>query len=391
VGVLEAIVVIVALGAFQYTRPVPAPFSTVDIDSTVQVPVASIIDWPDAGQSAFAIDDLGVVAVQDADAPAQPVASTTKMMTALVLLDEHPIAPGDEGPILAVTAAHAEAFIEAILNDESAVEVRDGENLTLRQLLDGMLVASANNYARIAAEWDAGSEEAFVAKMNARARELGMTMTSFADSSGLSPQNLSTAEDLVRLARAAMSNETFATIVGQEVIDLPVVGEVDSTNSLLSLEGVVGIKTGETDEAGACLVFAADVETVAGRQRVIGVVLGQPERSLVFERSRALLDEAAAQVASVEVVAAGQRVGEVAARWDVTVPLLASEAIAVAAWPGEQLAVAVDVLPLKAPVREGDAIGELTIAREGVVIAATPVVAGADIGLPGIRWRLLRD
>jgi len=390
-GILEAIVVSVALAACQYTQPVPAPLSNVVIDDAVLVPAAPGIDWPDSGQSALAIDDLRVVAIQDANAPAQPIASTTKVMTALLLLEGHPIGPDDEGPTISITADDADAFIEAILNDESAVEVREGEDLTLRQVLDGILVASANNYARIAARWDAGSEEAFVAKMNARARTLGMSTTSFADSSGISPANTSTAADLLLLARAAMTNETFARIVAQEMVELPVVGEVDSTNSLLSIEGVVGIKTGETDEAGACLVFAADVETAVGRQRVIGAVLGQPERQLVFENSQALLAEAAARVRPVEVVSRGQTVGNVTTRWEATVPIVTAEAIEVPAWSGEQLTVTLETAPLEAPIGNGDAVGELTVQRDGVTIATTPVVAGGDLDTPGLRWRLLRD
>jgi D-alanyl-D-alanine carboxypeptidase (penicillin-binding protein 5/6) len=312
----EVLLIVGALSLFPYTRPIPALETTISFTGTVRAEAAGApLPWPEEGQAALAVEGIGGIRTSSPRLEPVPIASTTKMMTALLILEGHPLGRGEAGPVVEMTQAHAEAWLAAILNDESAVEVRAGENLTLRQLLDGLLVASANNYARILAEWDAGSVEAFVERMNARAAELGMADTRFADPSGLSPDNVSTARDLLILAQTATANPLFAEIVGQEEVTLPVVGTVGTTNALLGEAGVIGVKTGETDESGGCLVFAADVETVAGMTRIYGVVLGQPEREDAFAASAELIAAVPGQISLVEVVSAGEQVGQVDSAW----------------------------------------------------------------------------
>lgn len=383
--------IVALLSIYQYTRPVPALATTFNYQATASAQGKTESDWPEDGQSALAVEALGIVVTQFADAEPQPIASTTKVMTALLILEAHPLGLTDAGPTIEITRDHSEAYLDAIFNDESAIEVREGEDLNQRQLLDGMLVASANNYARIAAEWDSGSEAAFVGKMNVRASQLGLTATRFADASGLSPDNMSTARDLLVLAQAAMANETFASIVAQAEVTLPVVGEVDSTNTLLNEDGVVGIKTGETDEAGACLIFAADVDTAAGRQRVVGVVLGQPERQQVFERSEELIAAAAGQVTMVRIVSAAQQLGEVRAEWGASAALVSQSALEVAAWPGQQFEVTIEAVALEAPLDAGTVAGELIVRRDGTIIGRVPVVALESVSAPDAGWRLIRD
>ena len=104
-----------------------------------------------------------------------PVASLTKMMTAYLVLTDHPLSATEQGPSFTMTAADVADWDNAVDTDQSNVEVALGEVLTERQLLEGLLVHSANNFADILAEWDAGSMAAFVTKMNATALTLGMT------------------------------------------------------------------------------------------------------------------------------------------------------------------------------------------------------------------------
>jgi serine-type D-Ala-D-Ala carboxypeptidase (penicillin-binding protein 5/6) len=132
-----------------------------------------------------------------------------------------------------------------------------GETITERQALEALLLPSADNMAWILARWDAGSQAAFAARMNAAARSLAMTGTSYTDPSGLDPCTTSTAADQVRLGIAAMQVPALAAITAESTAVVPVAGVVRNTNALLGQDGIVGLKTGSTQAAGGCLLVAA--------------------------------------------------------------------------------------------------------------------------------------
>src|SRR5262249_56947633 len=115
--------------------------------------------------------------------------------------------------------------------------------------LQALLIPSANNIAAVLARWDAGSEDRFVARMNATARSLGMTRTRYTDPSGYDDATVSTAADQVRIVERAMGMPVFASIVAMQTTTLPVAGTVQNTNALLGRDGFVGVKTGSDDAA----------------------------------------------------------------------------------------------------------------------------------------------
>ncbi len=156
------------------------------------------------------------------------------------------------------------------------MSIAAGEQLTEREALQALLLPSANNIAAVLARWDAGSEDRFVARMNATARSLGMTRTRYTDPSGYDAASVSTAADQVRLVDRAMRLPVFASIVATPSATLPVVGTVHNTNRLLGHNGFVGVKTGSTAAAGGCFAFRA-IRWIDGKRTTItGVVLGQP-------------------------------------------------------------------------------------------------------------------
>src|SRR5206468_8563001 len=131
---------------------------------------------------------------------------------------------GQTGSTVTSADARVEAHESHLAQKQATVKGRAGEQLTEQQLLQGMLIPSANNLAETAARWDAGSIDAFVAKMNARATSLHMTHTKFADVSGASASSVSTPSDLLILGMEAMKNPAFADIVAMPQVDLPVAG-----------------------------------------------------------------------------------------------------------------------------------------------------------------------
>ena len=230
--------------------------------------------WPAYGQAAVQVGQSQVQAGPNQHAA--PIASVAKVMTAYLVLRDHPLRLGQDGPTITLTDADVADTDRRRGQQESVVSIAAGEQLTERQALQALLLPSANNIAAVLARWDAGSADRFVARMNATARSLGMTHTRYTDPSGYDDATVSTAADQVRIVDRAMRLPVFASIVATPSATLPVAGTVHNTNTLLGYNGFVGVKTGSTAAAGGCFAFQA-IRWIDGKQTTItGVVLGQP-------------------------------------------------------------------------------------------------------------------
>jgi D-alanyl-D-alanine carboxypeptidase (penicillin-binding protein 5/6) len=229
--------------------------------------------WPPYGQAAAQVGQSQVQAGPNQHAAA--IASVAKVMTAYLVLRDHPLRPGQDGPTITLTDADVADTDRRRGQAESVVPIAAGEQLTERQALQALLLPSANNIAAVLARWDAGSADRFVARMNATARSLGMTHTRYTDPSGYDDATVSTAADQVRIVDRAMRLPVFASIVATPSATLPVTGTVHNTNRLLGHDGFVGVKTGSDAAAGGCFAFRA-IRWIDGKRTTItGVVLGQ--------------------------------------------------------------------------------------------------------------------
>jgi D-alanyl-D-alanine carboxypeptidase (penicillin-binding protein 5/6) len=248
------------------------------VDTLGKAPPRAV--WPPSGQAAFVRG--GQTQIQAGpNQHAAPIASVAKVMTAYLVLRNHPLRPGQNGPTIQITDADVADTERRRRQQESIVSIAAGEQLTELQALQALLLPSANNIAAVLARWDAGSADRFVARMNAAARSLGMTHTRYTDPSGYDDATVSTAVDQVRLVDRAMRVPVFASIVASPSAALPVAGTVRNTNTLLGRDGFVGVKTGSTDAAGGCFAFRA-VRWIGGKRTTItGVVLGQPGRNQI--------------------------------------------------------------------------------------------------------------
>ena len=302
-----------------------------------------------------------------------PMASTTKIMTALLALEEAERA-GD--PAVEITE-------EMVAVEGSSMGLRAGDRLTLTNLAAGMLLASGNDAAHAAALFLDGSQEGFARRMNSRAEEIGMKDTHFVTPSGLDAEDhFSTAYDLALLAREALENEAFAKLVAsprREVAFLEPAhtATYENHNKLLGLyEGCVGVKTGYTKKAGRCLVSAARREGVT----LIAVTLDAPDD---WDDHTALLDygfsqleqarlDGSACVVSLPVVGGGADAVEVHGVQGNTFTLPA----------GDSGRITVRVMAprfLYAPVEAGEQVGELQYCLGGRELARVPLVAAAEV------------
>jgi D-alanyl-D-alanine carboxypeptidase (penicillin-binding protein 5/6) len=244
--------------------------------------LAAALPWPDQGETALWAQGVGDLGTCGPQKPV-PIASVTKVMTAYVILQNHPLTGSDPGPEIGVDQ---QAALESLSRDESSAPVRAGQRLTERTLLELMLVPSANNVARLLARWDAGSEAGFVAKMNAAAAALGMKNTTYTDPSGFDSATRSTAADQLKLAESALTDPTLLAVTAEPSTQVP--GDptvLPNTDSLLGAYGVVGGKTGSSTPAGGALMWAAHRPLNGEDHLVLGVVLHQdsgttPEQGL---------------------------------------------------------------------------------------------------------------
>ena len=380
------LVLIIAVG--QMLRGLPAVAASVTIPSTTTIGELKQLQLPTAGSTSVSVVGLGQVGSAGTTA-ARPIASVTKMMTAWVVLKDHPLSAGEAGPPLTTTSADAARYLQMVAQDQSSVAVTAGMTFSEFEMLEGMLIPSANNFAEMLAAWDAGSQAAFVQKMNAEAQALGMTNTRYADASGFSSSSVSTALDQLALERQLMQNPVFAQIVAMPQARLPGVGLVTNVNELLGQDGIIGIKTGFTEDAGGNLAFAARKTIGLQQVDIIGAVLGQVDRPAAFDATRRILSQLSQSLQLAKVVPAGLAVATINPAWGDKIDIVAGADAQMLYFPGMTLESTVEIDSLKAPLRAGDQVGWLNL-KLGEQTQRVPLKLAADLPKAGIVWKLTR-
>ena len=276
-----ALVVLLASGglivAQRLNRPLAQPAIPSEHSSSFAVPGTTPSQpWPATGQAAVEIPSLGYARQSTLEGPV-PIASLAKMATAVVILRDHPMTAGASGPSITVTADEANQFDVDLQNDETNIPLQTGETLTEQQLLEALMVGSANDAAYTLAVWDAGSVPGFVAKMNALASSLRADQTHYTDPGGFDPGSVSTAADSLRIAAAGMAIPAFAAVVAMPSVTVPLAGVVQNIVKLVGTDGIVGVKSGYTSQAAGCMVLAT-YRTIRGRPvLVLAAALAQLE------------------------------------------------------------------------------------------------------------------
>jgi serine-type D-Ala-D-Ala carboxypeptidase (penicillin-binding protein 5/6) len=388
--VLVLVLVLAAVAVVRLEAPTPVAAVTDMVAPSVRAASSPVVlPWPTTGQAAVAVPSVGIDVTSGSETPV-PIASLTKIMTAYVILHDHPLGPTQNGPRITMGQADVDDFDNDTVEDEANAQVTMGEVLTERQLLEGLLVHSANNFADTLASWDAGSIPAFVAKMNATAAQLGMDHTHYADPSGFDEGSQSTAGDLLKVAGLDMENPTFAGIVRMSSVTLPVAGTISTYTPWLGFQGVIGVKSGFTTAAGGCDIVAV-MRTVHGRSTlVLSAVTGQtgPDVLLVAGYiALNLADHATTFIHATPLVRAGQVVAHVSVAGH-TVAATAAKTGDVLSWPGVRAdQVLVDGNAIVAGAKKGRRVGSVVIAL-GTQRVVVPVALRGDLPKPTLLQRL---
>jgi serine-type D-Ala-D-Ala carboxypeptidase (penicillin-binding protein 5/6) len=387
------VLLVAAAGAFTSIRlrtADPAPTVHSVLTTSVHVPTLPVaMPWPQTGQGAVAVPALGIDVDSGAQTPV-PVASLTKLMTAYVILQDHPVALGLPGPNVTVTQDDVNDYNFDTITDQSNAQVSVGEVLSEEQLLAGMLVHSADDYADILARWDAGTAAAFVAKMNATAAQLGMAHSHFVDASGISPESQSTAGDILKVAALDMDSALVRALVRMPDVTLPMTGTIRSYTPLLGLQGILGVKSGVTNAAGGCDVVAVE-RTVHGHTvRILAAVTGQTGPNVLVVaglHGLALVNAVTPLIGATTVVSDGQLVAHVRSDGQ-NVDARATSSASVLTWPGmtaQRVFVAESDLTDQA--RRGARVGTVVV-QVGAQRVAVPVRLRANLSRPSLFQRL---
>ena len=385
------LVLVVGLVSVQMLRSVPAPRFHSAVTATIRLPgTAPALPWPATGAATVSLLGGGSLG-SSGPATAVPVAGLAKVMTAYVVLKDHPMAAGADGATITVGPEAVAAYQAEKADQESTIALAAGQTLTELQAMQGLLVASGNDMAVLLAQFDAGGSAPFVTKMNAAAHSLGMTTSRFTDPSGLDTGTVSTPHDLVTLASAAMALPAFGPIVATTDVTLPGSGTFYNLDYDLGRGGIVGIKTGASSAAGGCFLFAATGPVAGQTVTLVGAVLAQrgtPQTGAAVDAAAKLVKAAFAALSPTPVVAPGLMVGTVSTAWGASAPVGTSAGPTVMAAPGMTLPVRLVTATPPSSFPAGTRLGVLHVTVAGhpyvVVLRAMQGLSG-----PSLTWRLL--
>jgi serine-type D-Ala-D-Ala carboxypeptidase (penicillin-binding protein 5/6) len=305
-----------------------------------------------------------------------PIASLTKMMTVLVTLERSRLSE-------MVTISPDAAAV-----GESSIDLRAGERISVRDLVEAALIQSANDAAwALADHVGHGSETRFVALMNLRARQLGLDDTHFVRPDGLdAPGHVSSARDVTTLARLLMQKPVVRKIVAMRNATIEGDRRLHTWNDLLGVyPGVIGVKTGHTAAAGWSEVGAVRGPGVT----VYATILGSPSRRVRNDGLADLMTWGLSRFRVVQTVTAGHVYASARTSYDNgDVDLVAPRSVGRAVVTGRPLVERI-VAPMGVdlPVRKGQELGEVRIYERGKLVARSPLVAARSIDEPGVAGR----
>lgn len=343
-----------------------------------------VFAWPSAGAASIGMD--GKIKADFNGDELRAMASITKVITALVVLERRPINTGEIGDVLTMTEKDVALYEKTKAVNGSNIEVKIGENINQIAMLEAMMLVSANNIADSLVNWAFGSEEEYLTAANNWLTKNGFTNTKVVDASGLNPASVSTANELVKLAMIADKNAVIRGIFSAKEAQFPGVGKITNTNALLGINGIYGLKTGHTTTAGANLLFVSQYKLGQSEKTIYGVVLGQSDEGL-FQVAKDLNNSAQSNIVRVVIAAKGAVIGQITSRWGAAADIVLASDLTVANWKDEntaQTAVNASInLSGMTSIAGGQKIGVATTGFEEV-----DVVTKETLRAPDFLWRI---
>ncbi|MFG5723118.1 D-alanyl-D-alanine carboxypeptidase [Streptomyces murinus] len=387
------LLLVIIFAVVQTLRPLPSPTLALTAKDSYTFDGGRVnLPWPGEGQGWMDGDGIGTMGNFGKQTPVA-IGSVAKTMTAYIILRDHPLKPGQEGPKIKVDATAEKEGGYNKSGESTLNTVHAGDSLTEKQALSAVMIPSANNIARLLARWDAGSEAAFVQKMNATAKQLGMTGTTYTDPSGLKETTVSTAQDQVKLGRAVVKIPALVAITSAASWTDPTGQNWPNYNSLPYWIGAIGIKTGTTTAAGGNLLFAARKKVGGQTVTVVGAILGQHKPSIldtVNEVSKTALLGAEHALTSAKILKKGDVVGYVDDRLGGQTPIVVTQDVTAVGWSGLKVKLSFAAGTVPHTAKAGTQVGTLTVGDGSTAGVKVPVALQRDLAEPGFGAKLTR-
>ncbi len=402
-GLVVLLVIVAAVGTY---LPITllAPLGTATLTATkpsFTTPGAVVLTLPSLGEAAVSVTGAetfagtvgtnGIFASSGGSGP-QPIASISKLITALVVLEAKPLTGTERGPILTFSKADHDLYDQYYVLNASVQPMKTGSTMSEHDALSLMLVVSACNYADAVSTWAFGSRARYLNAARAWLAAHGLTGTTIVEPTGISIRNVSTPADLIAIGKLAMANPAIASIVGSPSVMVPGVGPVSNNNISLGSEGIDGIKTGTLDTVGSCLLFSASVEVGLPQPiTIIGVILGGDSRETVNRAAQLMVHSIKSGFHVVQLVGAGTVVGRYSTPWKDGARVVTGSRASVLTWSDAPITSTMTIKPLTITAgktsTDGSTVGSLDFVVNGAPIAV-PLVLDGSISGPDGRWRL---
>ncbi|WP_279366651.1 D-alanyl-D-alanine carboxypeptidase family protein [Microbacterium testaceum] len=373
----------------------PAPTVTSQAPAANAGAAASLA-LPAGGETLLRVDGgadyLGPDAAQSFAASggndSRPLASISKLVTALVVLDAHPLSgPTDPGPTISYTEADTDLYDQFYVQGAVIAPMPDGLKLSLRDSLTTMLLPSAANYAVAIARWGFGSEGAYVSAARSWLSKNGLNDTRIVDATGLDSRNASTPTDLLALAKLAEASPVIAHIAGTRSAQITGAGTVTNTNDLLGTLGVTGLKTGNLGDGTFNLLFTSSLDVGIGSPlQITGVRLGGETHDSTDADVRNLLQSISDGFHDIPLGTVGDDLGTISTPWGSSASLVLAKTTTLHTWSDTPVSVTLDTTTPQ-NYADGEVVGSVTWTAGPQTTSAEVKIKGA-IEEPSLWWRL---
>ncbi|MDN3310845.1 D-alanyl-D-alanine carboxypeptidase [Microbacterium oryzae] len=359
-------------------------------DLTVETPIGEEfpVTWPADGSAALAAvgGPGGPISSND---EVLPMASITKVITVLMIIERAQLEPGEDGPSYAFTQADSDEYWTYLYAQESSLDVPVDGTLTLHQMLQGVLLGSANNYTDRLVDEMWGTQEAWLVDARVWLDEHDLTGITVTDPSGIDPGNVADTRSLISLADIAMQNPVLASIVAEKSVTLPGAGVVVNSNPLINDAGVVGLKTGSLWSTGTPywnLLAVKDVTIGQTTVTLYSAVIGQPDEESRESVSRSLLEQLEEGIQLTTAVAPDVPVAHVRTPWGAQSTIVTADEAEVISWQGVAPATDPDY-DVEVGADAGDVVGTLAV-QGGLDDTSVDLTLTDDVPAPSFWWRL---
>ncbi|WP_350349702.1 hypothetical protein ABIQ69_07295 [Agromyces sp. G08B096] len=393
VGISVGALAILGIGVYgpaMLLGPLPA-VAVEPVASAAAPPAAVALPLPADGASAVAVVDPEgetTTIATGGSTEAVPIGGAAKLVTLLVTLDSLPLAVGAEGPAIKIGPEDFTDYLRYQSEESRTLQVSPGESWTQRDVVRAVLLASSNNHADTLARWAFGSVDQYVAAANEWLAANGFATAHVADATGLSGDNVATAEELVRLAGLAVADPSLAAMLAGEAPVGVGARTVPDVIDHLADRGVRAITRSYTDQAALSFVFTREIPVAEGGEavRLVGAMTLIPDYETLDPAVGAIADTAVDAAQPVDVISAGAVYGRAHSAWGDEADLTAQATRTSTGWQSAVGEAELDVDPFTT-ARGGSAVGRVTVPTPAGELAS-PIELSAPIDDPGPLWRL---